>query len=68
MPAHISRGVARGPAARLLSEMAPIFDIEDDGVISCLDLRVAEIEQCATVDGSDKLFLEQIDVGEDGPP
>ena len=49
-----------------LCTLSPIFDIEEDAVITCLDLRVAEIEQCEAVDGSEKLFMESIDVGEDG--
>ena len=63
---HMLRKEIWTTTAHRFCTASPIFDVEDDAVITCLDLRVAEIERCEAVDGSDKLFLESIDVGENG--
>jgi aminoacyl tRNA synthase complex-interacting multifunctional protein 1 len=51
-----------GPAAT--SPPAPVFDIADDTVISCLDIRVGFIEEARAHPDADKLYIEAIALGE----
>lgn len=41
------------------------MDPADDNVITCLDIRVGKIVSCKNMEGSDKLYLEEIDVGDE---
>ena len=42
----------------------PVFDLEDDAVISCLDIRVGAISNAREHPSSDKLYVEDVDIGE----
>eukprot|EP00941_MAST-03F_sp_MAST-3F-sp1_P005510 g5510.t1 len=42
----------------------PVFDLEDDAVISCLDIRVGCISNAKLHPDSEKMYVEDVDVGE----
>lgn len=45
----------------------PVYDLEDDAVISCLDIRVGNISNARMHPSFDTLYVEDVDIGESQP-
>ena len=53
-------GAPKGPPA--------VYDLEDPAVVSCLDIRVGEISNTRLHPDADTLYIEDVNVGEEGGP